>query len=487
MRATWSFTADVVQYEPFSARALGYSTGRSDAVGSLGSTRWSWRISCLSGVWSSAKPLRGVTRTQFMRDSTHSGERKRVCCNAWGSRRWTFGSRTSIGLSRDGVQRSRCRSSATESRRLVHCLLLAPRTQDSTRTPCSLGSAILGAQAASRKSSGTALYEARTLLGAGAGSSRPCRSTRKAGLIGGGSGWVELQRRGSIPSCNVFYAPVTNALELSPRRTRRECGKTGWPFSGSTGAGSNLHVTTAGTCDGRSITRREQHRKIRMPARYEVPDLRSTRVRSAGHWTRSGRKFAPARTVLPRRSAKRPLVVRRRFSCRRLAQGSGRSEDGAHWMANVPRQERESLRQPPRRQLAKAGSCRGETCLSSRTAGTRRQGCKGQRRRGKLRQRRDFRDVGPARPRDRARRFLPFQSGRPMFFPLIHSFSRETEFTKFVSEENATARSRHASRRRRIPMPRHRARCNRHEARAVTAALISCCLVRLSNGGFGAS
>ena len=33
--------------------------------------------------------------------------------------------------------------------------------------------------------------------------------------------------------------------------------------------------------------------------------------------------------------------------------------------------------------------------------------------------------------------------------------------------------------------PCHRTRCNRHEARARIVALISCCLVRLSNGGLG--
>ena len=46
--------------------------------------------------------------------------------------------------------------------------------------------------------------------------------------------------------------------------------------------------------------------------------------------------------------------------------------------------------------------------------------------------------------------------------------------------------SRHTSKRRRFPMPaspRRRARCNRHEARVGIVALISCCLVRLSNGG----
>ena len=168
----------------------------------------------MSGVWASArlsssKPLREVTRTQFMCDSTHSGGRWRNCCNAWGSSRWTIGSRTSFRLSRDKVQRNRCRpgepqhclhnfrgihpilagqaaailsfivsrlvcgaKDAMNSRRLVHCLLLAPQTQDPTRTRCSLGPATLRAQAASRKSSDTALLEARTLLGASAGSSR---------------------------------------------------------------------------------------------------------------------------------------------------------------------------------------------------------------------------------------------------------------------------------------------------------------------------
>ena len=70
----------------------------------------------------------------------------------------------------------------------------------------------------------------------------------------------------------------------------------------------------------------------------------------------------------------------------------------------------------------------------------------------------------------------------------VFFFKRETEFTKFVHEQVATARARHISRRRRIPMPaspRHRARCNRHEARAGIVALMSCCLVRPSSGGLG--
>ena len=81
------------------------------------------------------------------------------------------------------------------------------------------------------------------------------------------------------------------------------------------------------------------------------------------------------------------------------------------------------------------------------------------------------------------------QNGWPVFFCItVSPFSRETVFTKLVSEEIAAARSRHNSRRRRIPMPaspHHRARCNRHESRAGIVALTYCCVVRLSNGGLG--
>ena len=110
------------EYVPmrFSALAAGISTGRHDAVSSLGSTKWScvsglWipagmkqteatgvpppsapvivgdleglvssRISCMSGVWPLAgmnktKPLREVTRTHLLRDFTQSGGRWRSC------------------------------------------------------------------------------------------------------------------------------------------------------------------------------------------------------------------------------------------------------------------------------------------------------------------------------------------------------------------------------------------------------------------------
>ena len=145
-----------------------------------------------------------------------------------------------------------------------------------TPTPCSSGPAILGMQAASRRSGGPAPHEARTLLGAGAQGavapvsfesqfaqshqkpmclppiSRPCRSTRKAGsssgraqkrtftggevgsgsgeyievLISGGSGGKGSRGWAAVPTCSTFCAPITSALELPLRRTRRECGRT---------------------------------------------------------------------------------------------------------------------------------------------------------------------------------------------------------------------------------------------------------------------
>ena len=75
-------------------------------------------------------------------------------------------------------------------------------------------------------------------------------------------------------------------------------------------------------------------------------------------------------------------------------------------------------------------------------------------------------------PPDCARQFPPNQSGWPMFFALMSSFSTET------------VRSCLASRWRRILMHailRHRARNNRHDARSGIVALVLRCLVRLSH------
>ena len=122
------------------------------------------------------------------------------------------------------------------------------------------------------------------------------------------------------------------------------------------------------------------------------------------------------------------------------------------------------------------------------TAGAGRQGRTSQGQRGKLSFGRGFIDAHPSQLRAPARRFPLRRDGKLIFFALLSSLFSETGLNKFVSDEFATACARHTLRRRRIPMstcPRHRARCDRHEARAGTVALTSCCLVRLSMGGSG--
>ena len=83
----------------------------------------------------------------------------------------------------------------------------------------------------------------------------------------------------------------------------------------------------------------------------------------------------------------------------------------------------------------------GGTSHSSQATRIRKHRRKGKRSRGKLRTSRDLHD-GPVRPRDRAWQFPRHQSGWPMFFALMSSFSSGTKFTKFVSEKIATVRAR---------------------------------------------
>ena len=92
----------------------------------------------------------------------------------------------------------------------------------------------------------------------------------------------------------------------------------------------------------------------------------------------------------------------------------------------------------------KADSCRGKGD-SGKTSRTGRQGREGHRRRGKLRPSRDLHDAGPARPCDRSHCSLRHQNGWPLFFCITVLFLQGDGFTKFASEEIATARSRHNS------------------------------------------
>ena len=120
--------------------------------------------------------------------------------------------------------------------------------------------------------------------------------------------------------------------------------------------------------DDCSSPRRGQDREVRAPARDDVPDLWSTRVRS------EGRRPRVSRSLRPRCSARRPLVTCRSFSSRRLAQRSGRAPrriettGDAHGKGNAKGLDREPCR---RRQLAKADSCRRETGHSGQAAGVR--------------------------------------------------------------------------------------------------------------------
>ena len=111
MLGMWSFIADTSLYGPFPAPAAGISTGRSDAVSSPGSTRWSSRISCMSGVRSQAgakktKPFRKLLELNLLHAFTRSGGEWRNCCPAWGGGRWAIGRRAFFGLSCHGVHRS---------------------------------------------------------------------------------------------------------------------------------------------------------------------------------------------------------------------------------------------------------------------------------------------------------------------------------------------------------------------------------------------
>ena len=185
------------------------------------------------------------------------------------------------------------------------------------------------------------------------------------------------------------------------------------------------------------------------------------------------------------------MVARRGLSSHRMPQGAAALEIAKRQLSYPLESDAEGQERAPfrrGRQFAKGDSYCSGTSHSSQAARSGKQRRKGQRRRNKVRQGRDLHDAGPVRPRDRTRQFPRLQSVWPMFFALMSSFSREKEFTKFVSEEDRHSPFPSHCKAARIPMPagpRRRARCDRHEARAEFVAFISCCLVRPSNGGPG--
>ena len=121
--------------------------------------------------------------------------------------------------------------------------------------------------------------------------------------------------------------------------------------------------------DGRRIPRRGQNRRIRTPARCAVPDLRNTRIRNEGQWSRSGLKFAPALLSGPHA---RPDV---HWSPAEVSTREAGALETARKRLMTPTEEGTPQAKSANLSdddhddnLRKADSCRGETCRPSRAA-----------------------------------------------------------------------------------------------------------------------
>ena len=98
-----------------------------------------------------------------------------------------------------------------------------------------------------------------------------------------------------MPRCSAFHAPVTNTLELSLQRTRRECGKICWLFLGKSGSATQRSILFATVvifelCGGSSWWTQEpstsaESRDSNASARCCVRSM-DTRVCSEGQWPR---------------------------------------------------------------------------------------------------------------------------------------------------------------------------------------------------------
>ena len=375
---------------------------------------------------------------------------------------------------------------------------------------------MLGCPAAWRKSSRSALHEARTLLGAGASISRTrppvtptCTVTSKsdvplrqpldlAGVLANLATVLDEQRS----ACSLEEEFGVTPRGVQRRRIRRRRAPAARrPRSGGAHSTHPSRISQSCHCRARDggasrsgdssrgiRERRAPRRGVSSSLLWSSPKLSmgqcdGHRRPRRGQNRRS--RTPPRDTLCQIQSAAKDARVCSKGQLLGLSDGTGKRLRSRQQSRNTWNWPLLGLSQPGARPDIPAVKT-SHSSLATRTGEQRR---KGQRRRGKFRLGRDLHDLGLARPRDRARQF-PATSKRVahVFFALMYSCSREIEFRKFVNEEIATARSRHASRRRRVPMPaspRHRARCNRHGARPGIVALIWCCLVRLSTGGLG--
>ena len=199
--------------------------------------------------------------------------------------------------------------------------------------------------------------------------------------IGGGSGWEELQRRGvhtlvqrTLRTRHECPGIVSTTHEKRVRKDWNGSSQEYWcsqqppcHHCGHFRTSRSVIVMGAVSLDENCTEGFERQRVMRCQIsgelEYAAQDtaLNLPEIRPCSE--------CPAPTLSQTSIGRR----RPKFQLSSPGTGSGRAEDGEEQLAvpteNAPRQERESLWPPPRRQLAKAGLYRCESCPSSRTTG----------------------------------------------------------------------------------------------------------------------
>ena len=567
MLGMWSFIADTSLFGPFPAPAAGISTGRSDAVSSPSSTKWSSRISCMSGVWSRAgakktKPFKEVTRScarslapagsgrtvamtgeavagpsgaEHSSDSramefievtadiedlesvtaipkgvhrtrarwaafTHSfvdpgcWEGRKMRCE-WRDMKtvysWLHGRRTftfEVASCRRTGREKDCETfgskwgrgndkpsfrpqySLTWNDLLVSSLLsksVGPRPLQSCAVRALL---FLEKRDASRSSSGPTLHEARTPMGARAGSSRICFTGQPFRAL--------HQKPMRSPPISQPYRS-TDRAGFGPGQVQKRMltERETWckPRNGVNGSATHP-----------SPHHRQQIRKGKVPAAGQ-PRLRAAFSTQPSQMPRNchcdAREGSVAKDLMTLLMEYRIWQQHLLHHCghlrtsRRVATIVARLHDEVK-SENFPNDGLDdNLQKRSRATMKHAGQAeqQGQGGKS-----------KNQGRRGIQRLGRGLHDSGPGQLRDRAR-FPPNQSGWSVFFALISFFSRGESSQKLSARSSpqlAPSQSMAASDPDACQLAPS-VRFDRHEARAWIVALKSWCLVRLRNGRVG--
>ena len=440
MLGMWSFTAETSQHGLFSAPAAGISAGRSDAVSSLGSTRWSPRISRTSGVWSLAgmnktKPLCEVT--QSLRDFNHSGGRSRNSCDAWRGGRWTIGRRIEVTADIEDLESVAAipkePTGPSPDRRLSGRDERCGVSEETCALSWLHGRRICTFEVASGKVTGREKDgdTFRSKWGRGT-SAEPPMTSRVSGHSTRSRGRTHWQARrcrsqwDRAHSEAVQFGPCYIGETRCPSKIERPNATRSSHSAGSRWEEqshlfhwkaiprthqkpmrlpADLSEPCRRTCRagfGRGQVQKQPfiERKVRCKSRNGVNGSaihRGPHRKGSSGWATSlhAQRILRTRheclgivTAAHEKKVRKDLMTLLKEYWIRLQLLCGHLRTLRRVVAMVARllrrgQERESLQQPPRRQLEKAGSCRSETCRSSRTAGTGRQGRKNQGRRGR--------------------------------------------------------------------------------------------------------